>query len=196
MPGHGARGRGDPVLHAPRGATLRSCWPSASVFACARGLQRAGGNAFQEKAEVDANYVRLMKMLMKSGVYHGLATHDEQIINGEGLRHAENIAAIPSNSRCSTAYGATCNGGSCAKDGECGSIFRLVPSGIPISCVGWRKGRRICFFWKESAAQLNWPRGNFPQRNCSLKSHLRIKITDDNLRKTNSFPRRTHGTAY
>jgi len=29
---------------------------------------------------VDANYVRLMKVLMKSGVYHGLATHDEKII--------------------------------------------------------------------------------------------------------------------
>ena len=37
--------------------------------------------AFQEKSEVDANYVRLMKILMKSGVYHGLATHDEKIIN-------------------------------------------------------------------------------------------------------------------
>lgn len=36
--------------------------------------------AFQEKSEVDANYVKLMKTLMKSGVYHGLATHDENII--------------------------------------------------------------------------------------------------------------------
>jgi proline dehydrogenase len=37
--------------------------------------------AFQEKSEVDANYVKLMKILMKSKVYHGLATHDENIIN-------------------------------------------------------------------------------------------------------------------
>jgi proline dehydrogenase len=37
--------------------------------------------AFQKKAEVDASYVRLMKTLMKSGTYHGLATHDEGIIN-------------------------------------------------------------------------------------------------------------------
>jgi proline dehydrogenase len=36
--------------------------------------------AYQKKSEVDANYVKLMKMLMKSGVYHGLATHDESII--------------------------------------------------------------------------------------------------------------------
>jgi proline dehydrogenase len=36
--------------------------------------------AFQKKSEVDASYVKLMKILMKSGVYHGLATHDESII--------------------------------------------------------------------------------------------------------------------
>jgi proline dehydrogenase len=36
--------------------------------------------AFPDKADVDANYVKLMKILMKSGVYHGLATHDEKII--------------------------------------------------------------------------------------------------------------------
>jgi proline dehydrogenase len=48
--------------------------------------------AFQKKAEVDANYVRLMKVLMKSGVYHGLATHDEQIINqAKAFAIAENI---------------------------------------------------------------------------------------------------------
>jgi proline dehydrogenase len=36
--------------------------------------------AFPAKSDVDANYVKLMKILMKSGIYHGLATHDEQII--------------------------------------------------------------------------------------------------------------------
>ncbi len=36
--------------------------------------------AFQKKSEVDTNYVRLAKMLMKSGVYHGMATHDQRII--------------------------------------------------------------------------------------------------------------------
>ena len=36
--------------------------------------------AFQAKSEVDSNYLRLMKTLLKSGVYHGLATHDEKII--------------------------------------------------------------------------------------------------------------------
>jgi proline dehydrogenase len=36
--------------------------------------------AFQPKSEVDANYVRVSKYLIKSGVFHGLATHDERII--------------------------------------------------------------------------------------------------------------------
>jgi proline dehydrogenase len=36
--------------------------------------------AFADKADVDANYVKLMKVLLKSGVYHGLATHDENMI--------------------------------------------------------------------------------------------------------------------
>ena len=36
--------------------------------------------AFPKKDDVDGNYVKLAKTLMKSGVYHGLATHDEKII--------------------------------------------------------------------------------------------------------------------
>jgi proline dehydrogenase len=36
--------------------------------------------AFPDKADVDANYLKLTKILLTSGVYHGLATHDEAII--------------------------------------------------------------------------------------------------------------------
>jgi len=36
--------------------------------------------AFPAKADVDANYIKLMKTLLKSGVYHGMATHDERMI--------------------------------------------------------------------------------------------------------------------
>jgi len=50
--------------------------------------------AFQKKAEVDANFVRLMKMLLKSGVYHGIATHDPKMIQaGIAFAKAENIPA-------------------------------------------------------------------------------------------------------
>ena len=37
--------------------------------------------AFEKKSDVDANYVKLMKILLKSGTYHGIATHDENMIN-------------------------------------------------------------------------------------------------------------------
>ena len=48
--------------------------------------------AFQKKSEVDASYVKLMKILMKSGVFHGLATHDETIIKeAKAFATSENI---------------------------------------------------------------------------------------------------------
>lgn len=48
--------------------------------------------AFQKKSEVDASYVKLMKILMKSSVYHGLATHDEAIIKeAKAFATRENI---------------------------------------------------------------------------------------------------------
>lgn len=37
--------------------------------------------AYQKKSEVDANYVKLTRMLLKSGVYHGIATHDPNMID-------------------------------------------------------------------------------------------------------------------
>ncbi len=36
--------------------------------------------AFPQKADVDANFVKLMKMLLPSGIYHGIATHDPRMI--------------------------------------------------------------------------------------------------------------------
>jgi proline dehydrogenase len=36
--------------------------------------------AFPKKSDVDTNYIKLMKVLLKSGLYHGVATHDENII--------------------------------------------------------------------------------------------------------------------
>jgi proline dehydrogenase len=36
--------------------------------------------AFPDKASVDANYIKLMKILLASGIYHGIATHDPAMI--------------------------------------------------------------------------------------------------------------------
>ena len=37
--------------------------------------------AFPAKSDVDANYVRLMKGILPSGIYHGIATHDPKMID-------------------------------------------------------------------------------------------------------------------
>ena len=48
--------------------------------------------AFPKKSDVDASYIKLAKTLLKSGVYHGLATHDENIIaEMKKFAQAENI---------------------------------------------------------------------------------------------------------
>src|SRR6185295_17156182 len=36
--------------------------------------------AFPEKKDTDENYVRVMQLLLKSGLYHGIATHDPKMI--------------------------------------------------------------------------------------------------------------------
>ena len=37
--------------------------------------------AFPDKKDVDDNYVRVMKLLLSSGIYHGVATHDPKMID-------------------------------------------------------------------------------------------------------------------
>jgi proline dehydrogenase len=60
---------------------------------CKGAYKESADIAFAEKSDVDANYVKLMKTLMKSGVYHGLATHDEKIIReAQAFADREKIA--------------------------------------------------------------------------------------------------------
>ncbi|MGH9570923.1 MAG: proline dehydrogenase family protein [Candidatus Angelobacter sp.] len=66
------------------------------VRLCKGAYQESPEIAFEKKADVDANYVKLMKMLLKSGIYHGIATHDENMI------HATIKFAQQENISCST----------------------------------------------------------------------------------------------
>ncbi len=50
------------------------------VRLCKGAYQEPAALAFPEKADVDANYVRLTEMLLASGIYHGIATHDPRMI--------------------------------------------------------------------------------------------------------------------
>lgn len=53
---------------------------SARVRLCKGAYDEPAEVAFPEKKDVDDNYVKLMKKLLKSGVYHGMATHHERMI--------------------------------------------------------------------------------------------------------------------
>jgi proline dehydrogenase len=51
------------------------------VRLCKGAYQEAPDVAFPDKADVDKNFVRLMQLLLPSGIYHGIATHDERMID-------------------------------------------------------------------------------------------------------------------
>ena len=60
---------------------------------CKGAYKEPASIAFESKADVDGNYIKLMKTLMKSSVYHGLATHDENIVReAEAFAKKEKIA--------------------------------------------------------------------------------------------------------
>ena len=60
--------------------------------------------AFQPKSEVDANYVKLMEIMLKSGVYHGMATHDPAMIDAT-IRYARSENIAPSSFEFQMLYG-------------------------------------------------------------------------------------------
>ncbi len=47
---------------------------------CKGAYQEPASLAYPEKKDLDANYVRLMKLLLSSGIFHGIATHDDAVV--------------------------------------------------------------------------------------------------------------------
>jgi proline dehydrogenase len=58
-----------------------------SVRLCKGAYNEPSAVAIPRKADVDGNYLLLMRLLLGSGVYHAIATHDSQIID-ETCRYA------------------------------------------------------------------------------------------------------------
>lgn len=56
------------------------CQRGIRVRLCKGAYLEPPGVAFQRKADVDTNFVRLMKLLLSSGTYPAIATHDEKIV--------------------------------------------------------------------------------------------------------------------
>jgi proline dehydrogenase len=58
---------------------------NARIRLCKGAYKEPESVAFPDKADVDKNYIKLMKMLLPSGIYHGIATHDPNMIEATRL---------------------------------------------------------------------------------------------------------------
>jgi len=80
-------------LHRSERDVQELCASGIRIRLCKGAYKEKPEIAFQEKADVDANFVKLMKILLKSGTYHGIATHDPHMIDATiAFARAENIA--------------------------------------------------------------------------------------------------------
>jgi proline dehydrogenase len=54
---------------------------SSRIRLCKGAYKEPPEISFEEKEDTDKNYIKLMKILLKSGIYHGIATHDPKMID-------------------------------------------------------------------------------------------------------------------
>ncbi len=57
------------------------CEQGIRIRLCKGAYKEPAEIAYQKKSEVDDNFVLLMKILLRSDVFHGIATHDEKMID-------------------------------------------------------------------------------------------------------------------
>jgi proline dehydrogenase len=70
------------------------CRERIRIRLCKGAYKEPAEIAFQAKADVDANFVKLMRILLQSGTYHGIATHDPKMIDATiAFARREKIAA-------------------------------------------------------------------------------------------------------
>lgn len=60
----------------------------ARIRLCKGAYNEGAAVAFPDKNDVDENFIRVMQMLLSSGTYHGIATHDERMIKAT-IAHAQ-----------------------------------------------------------------------------------------------------------
>jgi proline dehydrogenase len=56
------------------------CAEGIRIRLCKGAYNEPASIAYPRKQDVDANYIKIAKQILRSGVFHGLATHDEAII--------------------------------------------------------------------------------------------------------------------
>jgi proline dehydrogenase len=95
-PGHAGRvGAVIQSYHLRSEADVRElCAKGIRIRLCKGAYKEPASIAFQAKKDVDANFMNLTKIMLKSGVFHGIATHDETMINQTiAFAKTENIPA-------------------------------------------------------------------------------------------------------
>ncbi len=74
------------------------------VRLCKGAYREPASVAFARKPDVDANYLKLMKLLLDEGTYPAIASHDEKIV-GEALRYIRAKAYPPDRFEFQMLYG-------------------------------------------------------------------------------------------
>ena len=74
------------------------------VRLCKGAYREPAAVAFEQKADVDTNYVKLMKLLLADGTYPAIASHDERIID-EAVRHSREQKLDPERFEFQMLYG-------------------------------------------------------------------------------------------
>lgn len=80
------------------------CADRIRIRLCKGAYKEPADLAFQSKTDVDGNFVKLMTILLKSGTYHGIATHDENMIS-ETIRFAATEGISPDSFEFQMLYG-------------------------------------------------------------------------------------------
>ena len=74
------------------------------VRLCKGAYREAAAVAFPRKSDVDANYLKLTKLLLDTGTYPAIASHDEQMVNG-ALQYAQSRGIAPEKFEFQMLYG-------------------------------------------------------------------------------------------
>jgi len=91
-------------LHRSERDVEELCAEKIRIRLCKGAYKEPADLAFQAKEDVDANFVKLMKIMLESGTYHGIATHDPKMIDATiAFARAEKIA--PSSFEFQMLYG-------------------------------------------------------------------------------------------
>jgi len=69
-------------LYRSEGDVRRLVEQKTKVRLCKGAYNEPASVAYPRKADVDANFLRLARLLLQSGIYHGIATHDPRMIEG------------------------------------------------------------------------------------------------------------------